>query len=389
MKRTIIAIAVCLIASAAFAQRRETGGGQKVIGDGNNNTTYYAPAFAYGEPNCNLPDRNGVNISGSCVYLYVQGDHSLSDTTYTDQVLMYWNPNTWAGQTSKFAGGTRLLPGVDFRGIAMPAPEMYGHPSVFQYNGNYYMTALQSPDGAIFDKQWWGVSPDGKSWTWYPLFNYTGTRDDLKLPSVTLQPQTIGGVLYFFGFLEVWQNGGIGMGLIRLRANATKVRGYDRVDVYTSTGWVTIVSNPETNPDGNFNNAVPAVLWHGRTQPKYLATNEVWWSGSGPKDCTAMNCMNVFSGAYTGWGDRIGYANVVLPTTSTGVATLTGADNLHSDIRCMPGRYDGAREYPQPLAGGSPRLLYSASNDDDFGNGAYCNSQIWVYPGMYIVVTAF
>src|SRR5687768_10544431 len=86
MKHFVIPFSVFLIAaSSSFAQRQETGGGQKIIGDGNNNTTYYAPAFAYGEPACNLPDRNGNLITGDCVFLYVQGDHNLSDPTYTDQ----------------------------------------------------------------------------------------------------------------------------------------------------------------------------------------------------------------------------------------------------------------------------------------------------------------
>ena len=43
-----------------------------------------------------------------------------------------------------------------------------------------------------------------------------------------------------------------------------------------------------------------------------------------------------------------------------------------------------------PLGPGSPRLIYSATNDQDFGGGAYCGvSGSNTFPGMYIVVTAF
>ncbi len=387
MRSWILSLTLFLIATISFAQRQETGGGQKVIGDGNNNTTYYAPTFAYGEPGCNLPDRNGSLITGDCVFLYVQGDHNLSDPSYVDQVLMFWNPNTWTGETTKFAGGTRLLPGVDYLGAAMPANANYGHPAVFQYNGSYYITALQSPDGVKFSKQWWGVSPDGKSWTWYPLFNYTGTSD-VRIPSVSLQPKVVGGTLYFYGFTEVWNSSGYGIGLIRLRVNNARPRGYDLVELYTTSGWVTIV-NPDTNPGGNFNNAAPAILWGGRSEPKYLITDELWFAGSGQRNCAAQ-CGNNFSGSQIGFGDRIGYANVVLPTTTTGVPTLTGVDVLRSSIRCMPSNYDNGRIYPMPLAGGSPRLLYSASNDLDFSSGAYCNQTgVYTFFGMYIVVTAF
>jgi len=104
-------------AAGVWAQQyTETSGGQKIIGTGDNNTTYYYGSFAYGE-------------TGQ-VYMYVQGDANLADQTYHDQILLYSHPNTWTGLTTPFSYVKRLLPTSGF-----PNPDFYGGPSVFTYGG--------------------------------------------------------------------------------------------------------------------------------------------------------------------------------------------------------------------------------------------------------------
>jgi hypothetical protein len=421
MKRIVLLALSLVVAWPARAQWHETGGSSKVIGGrrcaapsmcptGSNRdrfASYYAPTYAYGEPGCNLPDRNGTNISGRCMFLYVQGDHDITDVArdentklcscvrspcLTDQVLMYWNPDTWNGQNSRYddvagnlaarRGGTQLLPGVDYLGNAMPGLcTHYAGPSVFQHDGEYFMTASESPYGEVFDKQWWGVSPDGKTWTWYPLFNYVGTNENIFLPGVTLQPVSIGGTLYFFGFVEIHDGVvGAGIGAIRLRANLQRARRYDRVEIYSATpasncgepasNWVPIVCDPLTNPAGDFSNALPTRLLYG-VSPKYVSVQELWFTGSGYRDCSMAcpgNDFTLTSGVY-GHYDRIGYANVMAPGTTTGAPTVIDRDWLRSDSvnRCMPAKVDAGRIGPAPLPGGSPRVLYSTSNDDEWG----------------------
>ena len=338
---------IVLFSTALSAQPfTESSGGQAIIGSGSNNTTYYAPAFAYGETGCNKYDLSGNYITGQCVYLYVQGDDSLSSTTYTDQILMFWNPNTWTGLTSQYAGPDRLLPSQDYLGNAHTTSHFFGQPSVLVYNGTYYMTAHESPDAVEFHKQWWGVSADGKSWTWYPLFTYTGSGN-LKIPGVTLQPRTVNGTLYFYGATEIWSNAGIGLGAIRLRVNTSNARGYDLVEMYSSGAWTTVADS--SNQDGNFN-FIPDKLLDGGTNPKLLENNELWMTvNNRTRDCT--NCHS-FSGTAGAWGDRFAVRTFSVSSTLSAPPSFGSESLLQSSVRCMPSNYDNGRLYPMPLATG-------------------------------------
>jgi hypothetical protein len=258
---------------------------------------------------------------------------------------------------------------------------------VFNYNGTYYMTAHESPDAVNFKKHWWGVSADGKSWTWYPLFTYTGTSN-VNIPGVTLQPRTIGGTLYFYGLTDVSTDAGYGLGAIRLRVNTSNVRGYDRVEMWTwDTGWA-LVTDSSSNPNGNFN-FIPSKILDAALKPKLLPNDEVWVSLVGrTRDCS--NC-HAFSGTKTNtWEDRIAVRTLITTSDPTAPPSFGSEILLQSNVRCMPGRYDNSRSYPMPLVLGSPRLLYSSSNDQDYDTAYYCtNPPAQPFYGMYIVVTGF
>lgn len=413
MRKPIWYLGVLLLAAGTLAAQTETSGGQIIIGSGSTDTTYYAPAFAYGlQPSCNRYDSNGHLITGQCVFLYVQGDAKLGDNTYNDQLLMFWNPNTWTGLTTPFAGGKGecapgpacdlLLPGTDYQGTPMPQGHYYGGPSVFGFNGKLYMTAMESLDGKYtFHKQWWGVSTDNVSWTWYPLFEYNGIAN-LNLPGVTLQPRFIsgggGGQWYFYGFLEVRSGEGIGTGAIRLRASFTKPRGYDRVEIYAlgsggaSDAWTTIIADPDANPSGSFSGPVPKKLWDAEERPKYLENGELWFAVlNGPKTCPPGQCA-WGSGSTLGWNDRLAYHVVTPPSDLTSPPSYSSTSYLGSAVRCSVGNYNYSRTNPMPLATGNPRLLYSATADLVYSQYNYCGGECAPcnpFAGMYIVVTGF
>jgi len=251
------------------------------------------------------------------------------------------------------------------------------------------MTASWGPDASQFYKQLWGVSPDGVNWTWYRLLTWTGDSRLHEFPAISLQAKTIAGVRYFYGFTEIWSAGGIGTGVIRLHYNAPRARKYDRVEVWAqdTNRWEVAVSDPDSNPDGDFT-VLPKKVWDAIVQPRYIGNpGELWYSRLNVhKDC--QNC-GVFSGSFSGAADRILYRAVTLPTSLNSLPILGIEYTLKSQVRCMPGEYEHSRMYPQPLAPGSTRLLYTSVNDDDFGGTfSFCgNTHLGTFGGMYIVVT--
>jgi hypothetical protein len=353
---SIAVLLLLLVAAAGLADVTEYAGGQKIIGTGALSTSYYAPTFT-------------ISLDNAWAHLYVQGDHDTTDGWATvDSVYLYRNPNTWTGLTTPYSFVKTILPNAA-QGHA--GDHLYGHPSVTTLNGKYYLIAHKSPDAVVFHQQLWGVSTDGQNFTWYPLLYWknangtTRTPHD-KIPSISVQPVTIGGVNYFWGVTELWlSNGTIGVGAIRIR-RANNAKGFDLVELRSGGNWVA------TNADGSFS-FTPDVLWGGATQPKLVWQNNAWtiWAtGSGARVPCGGGCpLPAGQNPSVGWGDRIWYR-----TISTSLV-LGPANNVWSQIRCMPAPYNESRNYPYPVGG----LLYSASND------ANCRSD---YLGQYIVVTA-
>jgi hypothetical protein len=355
--RTALALVLVLVATASFADVVEYAGGQKIIGDGTLTTAYYAPAFTYSPDN-------------TWAYLYVQGDHNTLDPSEHDSVYLYRNPNTWTGLTTQYSYVKRLLPDA---AQGHPGSYFYGHPSVARADGKYYLSAVKAPDDATFHQQLWGVSPDGQTFTWYPLLHWknadgtTRTNAD-KIPGISVQPVTIGGVNYFWGFSELWlSNGAIGVGAIRIR-RANNAKGFDLVELRSGGIWRAV------SADGSFS-FTPDVLWVGATQPKLVWQNNAWTiytTGSGARVPCSGGCpLPAGQNPNVGWGDRIWYRTV---TTSL---TFGAVNNVWSQIRCMPAPYNESRNYPYPVPG--TNLIYSSTND------ANCRSD---YHGDYIVVTA-
>jgi hypothetical protein len=386
------------VGTASAQVPTEISGGQKIIGTGDPGTTYYAPAFAYAPSQsqpCNLLDRSQQTITGQCVFLYVQGNAGNqipNNPCPHDQILRFWNPNTWSGLTTRFTGGdtaSTMNNGVEISPIPCSQNSYFGGPSVFGYNGKLYMTVVesQSSDASIFRKFWWGVSTDGQAWIWSVLLQYTGADSSLQIPGMTLQPTQINGVWYFYGFLAVQSNAGIGTSAIRLRASST-APGYDRVEIYGGGIWQ-VIQNPL-----DYSSPTPDKLVDAEGTPMFLGNNELWVTKlNGLRTCPTPPTT------WQGWADRMAYHQITIPSDPASAPLF---DNLPpprpagegtyiaslQSVRSMPSNYDGGRQFPMPLGPGNPRLLYSASNDLNYGGGAYCNSSDpGVFFGMYIVLT--
>jgi hypothetical protein len=337
----------------ALATQVETAGGQKIVGTGNTNTTFYAPTAAF-------------SLDSSLFYLYVQGDENLGDTTYTDQILMYTHPNTWSGLTTQFTSPARLLPdpaqGQNASCFGSPHC-LYGHPSVFRDVGKYFMNVHKSPDAVNFNEQLLGTSLNGTNWTWTTLFR---TAQGINVPSVTLRYASIGGQPYWWGFTELGV-GFSGIGAIRIpltvHNDATGQVSFSSIEFLSGGSWRSV-------PVGGQVNFSLDILDFGAVEPKLHWINGQWelWASTISEPKSSCGCIGPGTSSYTA---GFQYRNV---TTSY---SLGPVQKVYSQIRCLPASYSNSRAYPFRVEG--TNLIYSMSNDQN------CRED---FVGAYIVVTA-
>jgi hypothetical protein len=310
----------------------------------NANNAYYSPSVT-------------TNPDGSQIYLYIQ-----EAFPGHDHISLYTNPNNLDGYRSQFS----------FNSILLSDPNNFlGGPSVFQYNGTYYLTISRSPDAKIFHELDWLTSIDGVHWTTYPFLLSTNSQ---QIPTVSLQPVVINGTAYFWGFMGFTAGPpqhASGLGAVRAHVNLSDPRGYDYIEIFSLGAWTRV------NADGTFA-FNPQNLWLSASDPKLFFNGnswEIWANVPGPR--VLCGCTNSSSQSPTGFGDRFFY-RAVDTNLLLGPVQAVVQDPL-APVRCLPAGYDNSRTEPLPLFDGQGiELLYSATNDQA------CRSD---FLGQYTVMT--